>query len=54
MSAEGNNAVARRYFELLDSRKGDMLSFADELLDPGMLSHFPGSVEPMTLRRRTE
>ncbi len=49
MSTEENKAVSRRYFELLDGRKGDMLSFADELLDPGMLSHFPGAAEPNDL-----
>ena len=53
MGAEENKAISRRYYELLDASKGDMLSFADELLEPGMLSHVPGSPTPNDLAAQT-
>jgi steroid delta-isomerase-like uncharacterized protein len=52
MSAQQNEALARRYAELFGA--GDLDALAEELFGPGFMAHFPGAPDPMDLQEWKE
>jgi len=52
MSAQQNEAIARRYAEVFGA--GDLDALAEELFGPGFTAHFPGAPDPMDLQEWKE